>query len=801
MQSTDELAAGITALAGQFGLRTSPDALKAGLPLVDGRLPIEHAELAAKRAGLDASWSKANVAKRPAHEFPLLCKLKDGQFRIVWARQTVKGSIGYRNATQLIVSALLVPDERQSVALDEFLSQSADEALIARPSSEANRDRRRDAAAPATERNWFLSAFSESRGIYAQAIAATLAINILALAIPLFSMNVYDRVIPNAAEETLWALGVGVAIAIVFDLVIRTLRGIFVDAASRRADVRLSNIIFARLIGAKSERVAPSVGIRANTMREFETLREFFNSATLCAFGDLPFLLLFVGVIYIVAGPLAFIVAGAIPVLLLVGWITQRALGKRMQMAFRETAQKNAVVTETLYGLDALKAAGGESWAAQKWEQAVAEGVRTNLAIREIQNLGQHIIQCLQTLLQVVMVVAGFYLVQAGEMTMGALIAATILSGRAVAPLAQAANLLVRLNTARMAYQSLSGIVSAPQERDETRDLIVRDKLDGVVRFEGINFTYEDGAPPALRDINISIEPGEHIGILGPIGSGKSTLLRLAQAHFEPNAGRVLVDEIPVLQMDPASLRANVGLLMQGADLFHGTIRENITFGASDLSDSDLLVAARASAALDWIVRLPQGFDTIIRERGSGLSGGQRQSVALARALIRRPQVLCLDEPTSEMDIASEQSVISRLKQHMKGRTLILVTHRPAALDLADRLIVINGGRVVQDGPKRDVMQAVRQGHGVDVIGRPTSKPRRATVTPAKARVTHQRDVLGADRDPADPVATDTQEQARLTRIHEAAAAAQARGRSGQGSQGGQAEPIEIRIPPRGAVG
>ncbi|MEM1306740.1 MAG: ATP-binding cassette domain-containing protein, partial [Pseudomonadota bacterium] len=542
------------------------------------------------------------------------------------------------------------------------------------------------------------------------------------------------------------------AIAIVFDLVIRTLRGVFVDAASRRADVRLSNMIFSRLIGVKAERQSQSVGVRANTMREFETLRDFFTSATLCAFGDLPFLILFVAVIYIVAGPLAYIVAGAIPLLLLVGWITQRALGRRMQIAFREAAQKNAVVTETLYGLDALKAAGGESWAAQKWEQAVAESVRTNLAIREIQNFGQHVIHCLQTLLQVVMVVAGFYLVQAGDMTMGALIAATILSGRAVAPLAQAANLLVRLNAARMAYQSLSGIVTAPQERSAAKDLLVKETITGAIRFERIQFVYEEGAPPALRDVSFSIEPGEHVAILGPIGSGKSTLLRLAQGHFEPNAGRVLIDEIPANHIDPASLRAHVGLLMQGADLFHGTIRENITFGAPDLTDADILVAARAAGALDWIVKLPHGFDTPLRERGAGLSGGQCQSVALARALVRHPKVLCLDEPTSAMDIATEQLVVSRLKKHMANRTLIVVSHRPAMLELADRLIVINNGRVAHDGVKDDVIAEIRSS-GVASGTLPTPRQRTARVTPLDAPPS-------SAAPPAAPSATPTQRSA-----------------------------------------
>ncbi|MEM1370717.1 MAG: ABC transporter transmembrane domain-containing protein, partial [Pseudomonadota bacterium] len=582
-------------------------------------------------------------------------------------------------------------------------------------------------------------AFRQCRPIYAQAILATLVINTLALAMPLFTMNVYDRVLPNAAEATLWALGFGVLLAIVLDFILRTLRAYFVDAASRSADVRLSNLIYARLLGAQTPKAIQSTGVRANTMREFETLREFFNSATLTAFGDLPFLLLFVAVIYYVAGPLAWLVLAAIPVVLFVAWLTQRALQRLIAVSFQQTAQKNAVVTETLAGLETIKVAGGESWAARKWEASVAEHVRTGLKIRQVTNLGQHTIQMIQTAVQVLIVFAGFYLIQAGEMTMGALIAATILSGRALAPLAQAATLLVRANQARIAYATLNEFVTAPQERRYTREaqtkhrptdqglsnnhvsqrksgggqlhcgMIVPSQWAGEINFEDVTFRYDDEAAPALDAVSLRIGPGERVGLLGPIGSGKSTALKLIHGIYRPDAGRVLIDQFAVSQLDPSELRSNVGLLLQGGDLFHGTLRENITMGAAGVDDTALIDAIKTAGAAGWIGRLPLGLDTLIRERGAGLSGGQRQSIALARACLGEPKILLLDEPTSDMDARTEATVLQRLKATLNNRTLLIVTHRPAPLELVDRLIVFDSGRVLHDGNKASVLKDLRE--------------------------------------------------------------------------------------------
>lgn len=731
----DALTLAICDIATFFGQAAAPATLKAGLSLQAGLLPLEHVELAAERAGLTSRIQDKNPASLGASDLPVIVIDKERQVSVLWEITAPS------DATQEPTARFATPGnpaQNWVEPLADVKTWAKTKLVTLQPAG--NVDTRANEALNEGNQNWFLPAFKHSRKIYAEAILATIAVNVLGLAVPLFSMNVYDRVLPNAAETTLWALALGVGIAITFEFVLRTLRAVYVDAASRRADVRLSGLIFGRLMGARLHTKPPSIGVRANTMREFETLREFINSATLTAFGDLPFLILFIGVMWIVAGPLALIVLAAIPVILTIGWLTQRSLDHLISRAFQNAAQKNAVIVETLTGLETIKATGAENWAANKWERATAENIRVGLDIRHTTNLGQHAIHTVQTMVQVLIVVAGFYIVAQGQMTMGALIAATILSGRALQPLAQAANLLARLNQARIAYTTLSEIVNAPQERPSNGTFVSKTECDGKITFENVSFAYDPEAPLALHDFSAKISQGEHVGIIGSIGSGKSTALKLLQALHAPSNGRVLIDDTAVSQIEPVLLRTHVGLLLQGCELFHGTIRENITLGDLAATDETVIKAAHTAGAIDWIAKLPHGFDTPLSERGADLSGGQRQSLALARTLLKNPAILALDEPTSDMDPTTERRVIERLKKWSNKRTLLIVTHRPAVLDLVDRLIVIEDGVKRHDGSKPAVLNALkaqntRQKRKVRVVprapGGASSSPQQKTA-PAK---------------------------------------------------------------------
>lgn len=716
----DLLAAAIADVAQHYGMATAPAALVAGLPLAGGRLPLEHAGEAARRAGLDAAVVKVALADLERHELPVIVLMEEGGCDVVWDL-SVNSATGESTVT---LSPAGRPTARVSLALSRIAQAPSRTIVRLRPAS--GLDERGEGALSKPKAGWFLPAFRDSRRIYGEAIAATLALNVLALALPLFTMNVYDRVLPNAVEVTLWALAIGATLATLFDFLIKNLRATFVDVASRRADVRLSNFIYGRLLGARAPRAPVSAGVRANALREFETLREFFNSATLTAFGDVPFLVVFLAMIFVIGGQLGWIALAAVPIVLIIGWVTQKTLLRLSEESFREAAQKNAVVVETVVGIDSVKAAGAESWAATRWEQAVSDQIRSSHRIRQISNLGIHSIFAVQTGTQIAIVVAGFYLVAAGNLTTGALIAATMLAGRALQPLGQIAMLITRLHQTRLAYRALNDIVMLEQERPDGQPLMTRVRITGALSCEHLTYSYDADAPASLDDVSFDVKAGERVGLVGAIGSGKTTLLKMIHAVHLPTAGRVLVDGIAVHQIDPAVLRSGIGLALQGADLFHGTIRSNIALADPGASDEDVLWAARAAGALDWILRLPKGLETPVRERGAGLSGGQRQSVALARALFRRPRIVLLDEPTSDMDQGTEQHVVQSLAVALQGRTLIAVSHRPAVLTLVDRLIVMDSGQKVLDGPKDEVLrklEAMTAERLAKAKSRPTPKP------------------------------------------------------------------------------
>jgi ATP-binding cassette subfamily C protein LapB len=695
----DILAQALCDVAAHYGSRTVAKVLVAGLPLVEGRLPLEHVASAARRANLSADVATVPLSTLKAHDLPVLVMTSGGSCVVLWEFEAGTSDQG-------ATARLSRPGQSEArIALPLNAIEQAPSRQIVRLRPEAGRDERGETAVRRSGNNWFLSAFRDSGKIYGEAIAATVALNLLALALPLFTMNVYDRVLPNAVETTLWALAIGVVLATLFDFLIKTLRAEFVDVASRRADVVLANLIFGRLLGARANVRPVSAGVRANALREFETLREFFNSATLTAFGDVPFLIFFLAMIFVVGGPLGWIALLTIPVVLGIGWVTQKRLTRLSEKSFRDSAQKNAIIVETIVGLDSVKAAGAESWAAGKWEAAVSDQIRAAHASRYISNLGIHTIFAIQTLTQIAMVVAGFYLVAAGSLTMGGLIAATMLAGRALQPLGQIAMLITRLHQTRLAFRALSEIVDLEQECPEGARLLAKAEFSGRLAVEGLGFFYDKDEPPCLSDVTFTIAPGEHVGLIGAIGSGKTTLLKLMHAVYVPNKGRVTADGVPVHQIDPSLLRANIGLALQGADLFHGTIRTNIALADPGAPDEDVIAAARAAGALEWILKLPKGFETLVRERGAGLSGGQRQSVALARALFRSPRIVLLDEPTSDMDLLTEQHVVRSMKAALKDCTIVAISHRPAVLALVDRLIVMEGGRVILDGKKADVLR------------------------------------------------------------------------------------------------
>jgi len=527
-------------------------------------------------------------------------------------------------------------------------------------------------------------------------IAAAVS-NILGLSTALFIMVVYDRVVPNEAIESLIALTIGVLLALGFDFLIKTLRGNFIDRAGQRADARMSRLIFDKLLNMQLDKRKEKSGALASVVREFETLREFFTSATLVAVVDLPFIFFFIWVISIISGPLALVPMIAVPVVILTGLIIQPLLARIAAGSMETGMSKQAVLVETLNGLDTVQATGSGRLMRKRFEEAAASQSELGLKNRLLSQFAVNSAASVQQLAQIMIIFYGVFLIQEGTITMGAMIAAVILSGRTLAPLTQLASALSRANGARQAYRSLNTLMSEDDGQEGNGQRLSRPNLTGEIEFKNVSYTFSGTRSPIIRDLSIKIPAGQKVAVVGRMGSGKSTFARLAAGLIQPTEGSVLIDGVDQRQIDKSDLRRNVGVMLQETWLFSGTLRENIQMGYYEYDDSHILNIAKISGVDDFVASHSSGYDLQLKEKGEGLSGGQRQSINLARAILHEPNVLILDEPTSSMDTMTENSVLERLKFWLKNRTLIVVTHRNSLLKLTDRVLVFDHGNVTSD--------------------------------------------------------------------------------------------------------
>lgn len=556
--------------------------------------------------------------------------------------------------------------------------------------------------------HWFWSAMLANRWSYVQVALAAAVANLLGLSTSVFIMVVYDRVLPNEATESLIALTAGVGLALVFDFILKLLRAGFIDRAGQKADMFMGRRVFDQVLNIKMKSRTGSTGAMASTIREFETLREFFTSATLVALVDLPFIAVFILVIHLVGGPLALIPALAVPIVLFAGLAVQPMLSRLAEKSFADGQSKQSVLVETVSGLETIKTTAAARQMRARWEDAIERQSTHGIRSRTVTQFALNLTGFTQQAAQVLIVFYGVFLITEGQASMGALIASVMLTGRALAPLGQLAQTLTRVNQARSAYRNLNALMQAENERPEGRNWISRPHVDGRISFKDVHFAYPDQVEDALSGVSFDIEQGEKVAILGAIGSGKSTIARLMLGLFEPKAGSVMLDGVDIRQIDPGDLRRNIGSVLQDVWLFSGSIRDNIASGAIRPRDQDLIRAGQVAGVEDFVAHCPNGYDQQLAERGEGISGGQRQAIALARALIGQPPVMLFDEPTSAMDVKTEAEVIKRLKQETKNSTMVIVTHRTSLLDLVDRVIVIERGRVGADGPKSMLTQRAR---------------------------------------------------------------------------------------------
>jgi len=703
-------------VAGHFGRRTSVAALTAGLPLSKAGITPTLFARAAERADLNSFMVERSIdALAIAPNLPCIMVLEGGQACILWEVQTPKqenktkvkskGTIVHPD-TKFIVQFPETGDTRKAIPLHKLESIYTNYCFYVRPVARVD-----DRAGPAeidNARNWFWSALWQNKNTYTEVIMAAIMINIFALGSSLFVMNVYDRVVPNNAIETLWVLASGVLVVYTFDFILKNLRAHFLDHAGRKADIVVSARLFEQMLGMTMEARPASAGVLASHMREFETLRDFFTSATMAALIDLPFIFFFIAIIALIGGPIAFVPLAAVPIVIGVGLFLQKPLQQAIKDSMMESALKNALLFETISGLETVKVQAAEGHTQRRWEELTDKSSRTSVKMRRVNAFALNFATFVQQLVSVFVVIVGVFLIKEAEISMGALIACVILSGRAMAPLAQIAGLLTRMHQSKESLRQLDEMMKKDVERPAGKHFIAMPSIKGKVEFRDVLFHYPNQSVPALNNLNFTLEPGEHVGVIGAVGSGKTTIERLLINLYQPESGSVQLDGTDVRQIDPGDLRRNIGAVQQSPQLFYGSVRENITMGHEMAPDRAVLRAAELAGVTEFLRESQAGLDTQVGERGEALSGGQRQAVAIARALLYDPPVLILDEPTASMDPASENRLRKRLHHVADGRTTILITHKGGMLSLVDKLILLDRGRLVAFGPKDEVISKLQ---------------------------------------------------------------------------------------------
>lgn len=698
-QAQDHLIKCLAKLCAHHGFARSEESLKSGLPYEGQVIGPELFCEAARNAGLHAKTvKKAKLDGLSPSVLPCVVFLDKASPVLVLEKNG---------------NALKFYDPAHDEVMEHKISSVQDRytgyAILAYPKASLDHSAQSHASIKSSG-HWFWGLVRENKRTYQMVIVASLFINLFALVSPLFVMNVYDRVIPNEAIDTGWALGIGALVAFIFDFIFRNLRGYLIDFSGRRIDVSAAKKIYGHVLNMKLSDRPPSSGAFANMLRDFDAVREFFTSATITALVDLPFSLLFLFFVYQLGGGIAFILLALVVIVMVIGMVIQVRLKSLVGMATKTAESKHGVLVETIHGLEVIKASGADGRFRSRYGRSVEENAIFAQKSRFLSSLGVNIATFFQQIASVLIILMGMYLVKEGDLSTGGLIACVILGGRAIAPIGQVANLMTRYHQAGGALKTLNLIMSQEVERPEGKSFLHRPSLDGAIKFDGVSFSYPATNIQVLDKVSFTIEPGEKIGIIGKIGSGKSTIAKLMAGLYTAESGQILFDNTDSRQIDPADLRKNMAYIPQNVVLFRGSVRENITAGYPDASEEDILKAAELAGVHEFIARHPMGYDAPVGENGDGLSGGQKQAVALARALIKTPNMIICDEPTNAMDVQAENVFCNSMNDVVKGKTFILITHKNSMLHMLDRLILVHGGKILMDGPRDEVLKALDAG-------------------------------------------------------------------------------------------
>jgi ATP-binding cassette subfamily C protein LapB len=667
-------------------------ALSSGLPLDDNKLTPALFPRAADRAGLSARIIQRSLHDIPEQVLPaiillngqlacVLTKISDGQATII-RPETGEGE--------------------QQIALDELQSYYSGFSIFIKTRFNYGKERR--LITGEKEKHWFWDTLKISLPIYKDVIIASILINLFVLTSPMFVRNVYDRVVPNSSIDTLWAFSIGALIIFTFDFVMKLIRTHFLDIAGRKSDIILSSKLFAQVQNIKLEHRPASVGSFAKTVQDFESIRDFITSATLTTLVDIPFTLLFLLVIYIFSGNLVLVPIVGILVILILSLFIRKPMDEAISHSFGASAVKNGLLIETLSGLETVKTNRMEGLNQRRWEQNVGEISHWSNKSRLYSTAATSASGFVQQLTTVGLMIVGVYEIANHSLSMGGLVAAMMLSGRTIAPMGQVAGLIARFSQTKQAYEGVAKVMEMPVERGPDKQFVSRSSFEGGFNLAGVTLSFPEQLVPAVSNVNLDIPAGAKLAVIGRIGSGKTTLLRMLMGLYTPTEGMIKLDGIDLRQIDPSDLRSIIGCVQQQPQLFQGTIRDNIVSGTPYASDEQIIHAAEIAGVLDFTNPHPEGLNRQVGEGGRLMSGGQRQCVALARALLRDPKILIFDEPTSALDQQSERTLIQRLAANTPDKTIIVFTQRMAILDLLDHIAVMDNGSVIMSGPKNEVL-------------------------------------------------------------------------------------------------
>ncbi|RWQ64326.1 type I secretion system permease/ATPase [Mesorhizobium sp.] len=689
-----------SAVAGYLGRPSAETVLFAGIPLSETRIEVEDIRHLAERIGLEVQEFSHRDFLRGRVDLPAIL-FRVSRLPVALLAEMQDGA--YTTAPQEDGRTIIAKSELAASVISGGVSFSITYANAAEGMNVGS-------AARIERRHWLTGTMGAFWHTYSKVVLSAIFINLLAIASPIFTMNVYDRILPNKATSTLWVLAIGIGAVILFDLLLKTARASLIDYAGRKADLRISYLLFEKVLNSSLSARPGSTGEYANRVTQYEFVREFFTSNTISVFIDTAFVFVFLLVIYAIGGWLVVIPALAFVASVIVGLITQRRIGKRVAASMNEASQRQALLVESISTLETIKSLRAEAYLLRRWGEHSKNAANTSEKIKQLSAAAGNITQAIQQLVTVALVVAGAYAFSEGHISTGAIIGTVMLASRAVAPLGQIAITLSRLRQAMLSLRIINSIMAQPEDRPDTVGFVNRPIRNGAMVFRNVGFVYPGSENEVLTGLNFSVKPGERIGIIGRIGSGKTTMGRLIGRLFLPTSGELLLDGIDIRQYHPSEVRAAVGIVAQAGDLFSGTIKENLLMACPEATDEEIIDAAKAAGVDEFVSRHPRGYDMNVGERGTNLSGGQRQTVAIARLLLTKPKIVFLDEPSGSMDLASERQLIKQLKVAFDGNTTLIVsTHRYSMLELADRLIVVEQGRIVADGPKEQVVKALQK--------------------------------------------------------------------------------------------